>query len=57
MKEPEWIVGFPLTHAYLCMNCNCVVNRSWKCPVCESHSLIGLQKILDRPSPPEEVNA
>ena len=54
MSERFWIVAFPLNVAYLCVNCNCIGNRSDECPVCTGHQLLALQKILDRPDEPKE---
>jgi len=39
----------PLAEAYLCQNCNCVVNSSSVCPSCASTtSLLGLASVLNR---------
>ena len=53
-QERSWIVAFPLSHAYLCANCNCVGNKADSCPVCAGHQLLSLEKVLDRPNQPEE---
>jgi hypothetical protein len=38
----------PLASAYLCQDCNCVVNCATQCPACASEVLLGLAGILDR---------
>lgn len=47
MRQPEWIVAFPLDHAFLCVNCENVGNQSKKCVVCQSEQLIPIAKILN----------
>jgi hypothetical protein len=39
---------FPLTSAYLCQDCNSVVNCAMKCPACASTVLLSLSAVLDR---------
>jgi hypothetical protein len=41
---------FPLDHAYLCQDCNCVGNCAKQCPACASAVLMGLAGVLDRGS-------
>jgi len=38
----------PLTSAYLCQDCNCVVNSATHCPACASVALLGLAGVLNR---------
>ncbi|MGA7341865.1 MAG: hypothetical protein WBE72_04910 [Terracidiphilus sp.] len=38
----------PLTHAYLCQDCNCIGNCARQCPACASEALIGLAGVLNR---------
>jgi len=38
----------PLTSAYLCQDCNCVVNCATHCPACASEVLLGLAGVLNR---------
>lgn len=45
----------PLESAYLCQDCNCVVNQSRQCPACASEALMGLGRVLNRET--EEVAA
>jgi hypothetical protein len=50
----DWIVAMPLESAWLCVNCECVGNQSYKCPVCEGQQLIPIWKILNRAEKPTE---
>lgn len=45
--------AFPLATAYLCQDCNCVVNSSTQCPACASEVLLCLAGVLDRETEPE----
>jgi ferredoxin len=38
----------PLTHAYLCQDCNSIGNCAQHCPACASEALMGLAGVLDR---------
>jgi hypothetical protein len=38
----------PLEEAYLCQDCNCIVNQSRRCPACASEVLMGLAGVLNR---------
>lgn len=38
----------PLSHAYLCQDCNCIGNCAKQCPACASEALMGLDSILNR---------
>ena len=38
----------PLERAYLCQDCESVVNNSKKCPACASTVLMGLASVLNR---------
>jgi hypothetical protein len=39
---------FPLTSAYLCLDCASIGNNSMHCPACASDVLIALEGVLDR---------
>lgn len=47
MRDPRWIVAFPLDDAVLCVNCENVSNRV-PCIVCQSEQVIPLARILNR---------
>lgn len=38
----------PLTHAYLCQDCNSIGNCAQHCPACASEALMGLAGVLNR---------
>jgi hypothetical protein len=38
----------PLTHAYLCQDCNSIGNCAQHCPACASEALMGLSGVLNR---------
>jgi hypothetical protein len=38
----------PLTHAYLCQDCNSIGNSAQHCPACASEALMGLSGVLNR---------
>jgi len=38
----------PLMSAYLCQDCDCVVNSATRCPACASTALLGLACVLNR---------
>jgi radical SAM protein with 4Fe4S-binding SPASM domain len=40
----------PLTHAYLCQDCNSIGNCAQHCPACASEALMGLSGVLNRKS-------
>jgi ferredoxin len=55
-SEPMTVVSMqhiPLTHAYLCQDCNSIGNCAQHCPACASEALMGLAGVLDRKT--EEV--
>jgi len=54
--ERYWIVAMPLSESYLYVNCDSVINRYDRCPVCAApeQQLLSLSRILNR-TKPEEV--
>ena len=49
--EPMTVVSMqhiPLTHAYLCQDCNSIGNCAQHCPACASEALMGLAGVLNR---------
>jgi hypothetical protein len=46
VSDHDYVVAFPLKHAYLCANCDCVGNWGTKCPVCQSEQLLSMDKLL-----------
>lgn len=47
MRDPKWLVAFPLEEAALCVNCENVGNSAKNCVVCQSEQLLPLAKILN----------
>lgn len=40
---------FPLSSAYLCVDCHAVGNNSGGCPACASRNVMSLANVLERP--------
>ena len=47
MPTPK-TVYFPLTSAYLCEDCQSVVNTAIRCPACASTALMNMALVLNR---------
>lgn len=45
----------PLTHAYLCQDCNSIGNCAQHCPACASEALMGLSGVLNRDAAEESA--
>jgi ferredoxin len=46
----------PLTHAYLCQDCNSIGNCAQHCPACASEALMGLSGVLNRDAAEESAH-
>jgi hypothetical protein len=49
MRDPKWIVAFPLENAVLCVNCENVGNSLKQCVVCESSQIMPIIGFLNTP--------
>jgi len=47
-EEYKPAVSISLMVAAFCTNCNQIVDRLDTCPVCQSHSLLSLARVLNR---------